>query len=179
MVLTGSLCCVLGAGCGGSGHSSSVSRLQVAVRVCQAARDATARLANQAVALRITSRNPDSVACVVHAGTARLQIVAQASAQAWTEYDTTTSHQSQVYGPGVHEPGQIPQQVTGVGAVAVWIPAQKELVTTNGTPTRGGNYVTVTVKGRAKDGPTPLALARSAAVATLATAPRGPNPGSS
>jgi hypothetical protein len=65
-----------------------------------------------------------------------------------------------------------------VGAAAIWIPAQKELVTTNGTPTRGGNYVTVTVKDPTKDGPAPFALARSAAVATLATAPRGPNPGS-
>ncbi len=178
MALTGSLCCVLAAGCGGSGHSSSTSHLPVAVRVCQAARDATARVAKHAVALRITSRNPVSLVCVVHAGAARLEIAAQASAQAWTEFDTTSSHQSQVYGPGVHEPGQEPLPVTGVGAAAIWIPAEKELVTTNGTPTQGGNYVTVTVKARAKDGPAPLALARSAAVATLATAPRGPNPGS-
>jgi hypothetical protein len=147
--------------------------------VCGAARDAAAGVVHRAVKVRVADHDPANLECRLAAGGKRLDIVAQASPQAWTEYDTMTSHQDQVYGSGgFHEPGQIPKSVAGVGVEASWIAAESELVATNGTPTRGGSYVTVTVTGRSKTGPTPLALARVTASATLASGPRGPNPGS-
>ena len=88
------------------------------------------------------------------------------------EFDTETSHQSQVFGPGVHEPGEIPRAITVPGAVAaVWIPAQREVVATSGSPTHGGSYVTVTVTGRSPRGPAALALAQAIARATFAAHP--------
>jgi len=151
----------------------------VASRVCGAARDAAAGVVHGAVKARVADHDPANLECRLVAGGKRVDIVAQASPQAWTEYDTMTSHQDQVYGSGgFHEPGQIPKTVAGVGVEASWIAAESELVATNGTPTRGGSYVTVTVTGRSKTGPTPLALARATASATLASGPRGLNPGS-
>jgi hypothetical protein len=178
-----SLCCTLAAGCGGSGHlagTASTGRTyaaSVAERVCGAARGATAELTRGAVKVRVTDGGPGNLECRLDGGTMRLDIVVQASVQAWQEFDTTTVHQEQVYGSGgFHEPREIPKAVSGVGVVAAWIPAQDELVATNGTPTRGGSYLTVTVKGKSTNGPPPLALARVAARATLASRPCGPNP---
>jgi hypothetical protein len=120
------------------------------------------------------------VECVLHGGPLRLDVVAQASPQAWVEFDTTQSHQEQVYGPGapgVHNPSQIPQNVSEGAMLAGWIPAKDQLFATNGSPTRGGSYVTVTVTRRASRETTRLKVARAVAFATLTVAPRGPNPG--
>ncbi len=101
-----------------------------------------------------------------------MAIVSQATAQAYTEFDTTTSHQAQVYGPGVHEPGQIPVQSSVPGSVvAVWIRAQAEIVATDAMPARAGTYVTVMLTGRSSRGPDALALTRAVARATFAAHP--------
>jgi hypothetical protein len=145
--------------------------------MCGAARDAAAGLVHGSVKLRVADHDPANLECRLAIGGTRLDIVAQASAQAWVQYDTTTVHQEQVYGSGgFHEPRQLPKAVAGVGTVAAWIPAQGELVATNGTPTRGGSYLTAMVTGWGH-GPAPLALARAVAGPSLASAPRGPNPG--
>jgi hypothetical protein len=96
---------------------------------------------------------------------------------AYTEFDTETSHQEQVYGNGgAHDPRQFPVQVTVPGSVvAVWIPAQLLLVATNATPTTGGAYVTVAVKGRAAPARIALRIAEAAARATFAAHPNGPS----
>jgi hypothetical protein len=105
-------------------------------------------------------------------------VVAQASAQAWTEWDTTQSHQAQVYGGGggLNESAQIPQNVPVPGApLAAWIAAQDELFATNGSQTQGGTYVTVTVKPGPRSGIARLELAKAVTRATVAVAPRGPS----
>jgi hypothetical protein len=124
------------------------------------------------MAVRIVDRDPGNLECALTGRRVRLRLVSQASAQAYMEFDTETSHQSQVFGPGVHEPGQIPRAITVPGAVAaVWIPAQREVVATSGSPTHGGSYVTVTVTGRSPRGPAALALAQAIARATFAAHP--------
>lgn len=175
------VCGALAAGCGGSRpraprphHGAG----RVAQAVCDAARTAAAGHLRGVVAVRVTEADPSNLECVVTGGGMRADVVAQASSQAWAEFDTTSAHQSQVFGSGgVHDPAQFPIPVTGVGEVAVWIAAQGELVATNGTPTRGGSYVTVTVSGAHAPTVRLRALARAIARATLAAAPRGPNPG--
>lgn len=149
----------------------------MAERVCAQARTAAGWLVRGGVGLRVANRDPNDVKCRLRAGALRVDVEAQASAQAWTEFDTTSSHQSQVYGPGVHEPRQIPQNVSAPGMLAAWIPAQDELFATNGSPTRGGSYVTVSVTGHGLRAAARRGLARTVAQAVLAVAPRGPNPG--
>jgi hypothetical protein len=98
----------------------------------------------------------------------RVDVVAQATAQAWTEYDTMVVHQAQAYGPGsVHAPLQLPKTVRGLGGTAAWIPARRELVATNSTPTAGGSYITVNVTRTSARRPGSLALARAIARAML------------
>jgi hypothetical protein len=129
---------------------------------------------------------------VLHSGALRVDVVAEASPQAWVEFDTTQAHQDQVYGSGgVHEPSQIPKNESQGSMLAGWIPAKDELFATNGSPTRGGSYVTVIVtrgaSGKpgakrergATGGPARLRVARAVALATLAVAPRGSSPGGS
>ncbi len=119
--------------------------------------------------------------CVLHGAGMRIHVVAEQSPQAYTEYNTTQAHQQQVYGPaapGVHNPAEIPQDVSEGPMLAGWIPAENELFATNGSPTSGGSYVTVTVT-RGKGDAERRKLARAVALATLAVAPRGPNPGGS
>lgn len=127
--------------------------------------------------MRVVDSDPANVECLLHGTAFRLDVVAQASPQAWTEFDTTQAHQEQVYGPGVHNPSQIPKDASEGAMLAGWIPAKDELFATNGSPTRGGSYVTVTVTRGAKRGTAGLTVARAVALATLAVAPRGPNPG--
>src|SRR5581483_5373607 len=95
------------------------------------------------------------------------------------DYDTTLIHQVQtyVYPPpanGVRDRNQLPHPIPGLGTKAAWIPGQNRLLTTNGLRLRGGNFLSVTVSGRAPPSAR-LALARVVATATLAVAPRGPN----
>jgi hypothetical protein len=129
------------------------------------------------VILRVADGDPDNTACRLRKRRLRVDVVAQASPQAWTEFDTTQAHQDQVYGPGIHDPAQIPRNMSQGSMLAQWIPAKNQLFATNGTPTRGGSYVTVTVTHGPGSDRTRARLAQAVGLATLAIAPRGPNPG--
>lgn len=134
------------------------------------------------VTVRIVDRDPTNVECVLRGGGLRIDLVAQQSPQAYTQFNTTDSHQEQVYGPaapGVHRPGEIPRDASEGPMIAGWIPAENQLFATNGSPTTGGSYMTVTVTRGAKGDAERRKLARAVALATLAVAPRGPNPGAS
>ena len=67
--------------------------------------------------------------------------------------------------------------VPGLGGNATWVPAQGELVATNGTQSMGGSYVTTTVTRSSPHGPASLTVATAVTRATVASAPRGANPG--
>lgn len=169
------LCCAAVAACGGSSHDKAAGpRLPAAERVCGGELQAARALISDA-RLRILDRDPTNIECLVSKGR-RLSVdaIAQASELAWTQYDTVSTHLSQAYGPGsVHDAGQLPQQpVPGLGGNSLWVPAQRELLATNGTQSRGGSYVTVKVTG----GPSDLAVATAVARAALELAPRGSNP---
>ena len=134
------------------------------------------------VTVRIADRDPTNVECVLRGGRVRVDVVAEQSPQAYTQFNTTLSHQQQVYGPaapGVHNPGEIPQDASEGPMIAGWIRAESQLFATNGSPTTGGSYMTVTVTRGAKGDAERRKLARAVALATLAVAPRGPNPGAS
>lgn len=178
------LCCMLAAGCGGgSGGSTHASNARtrhvpVAVRVCGAAQRAADSRLGGSTRLHIADSDPTNVECRLSGKRAHLDVVAQATSVAWTEYDTATVHQVQAFGVGsVHVPSQIPRNVYGVGGLASWIPAQNELIATNGTQSRGGCYLTVKVTHSSLPARARMQLARTVAKATLAVAPRGPNPG--
>jgi hypothetical protein len=177
------LCAVPAAACGGSGSSSQSSSgpgggtAASAQRVCAQARQAAASAVGHPVSTRVASSDPAHLECRLRSGRVRIDVVAQASPQAWTEYDTTQSHQAQVYGPGVHEPGQIPRNMSQGNTLAEWIPAQNQLFGTSGSPTRGGSYVTVTVTHGPRRDAARARLAQAVGLATLAVAPRGANPG--
>jgi hypothetical protein len=130
--------------------------------------------------MHIADDDPAYLECILDARGVHVDVVAQAIAQALGDYDTTLIHQVQtyVYPPpanGVRDRSQLPQPIPGIGTKAAWIPGQQRLLATNGTHTRGGNFLSVTVTGRSISGPARLALARGVAAATLAVAPRGPN----
>jgi hypothetical protein len=140
--------------------------------VCAGNLRATSRLIAGA-RLRILDRDPKNIECVVSKGALTVDTVAQASELAWTEYDTASSHLSQAFGPGtVHVASELPHPVPGLGGNALWVPAQGELIATNGSQSQGGSFVTVKVKGTRSG----LALATAVARATLKLAPRGSNP---
>ena len=127
--------------------------------------------------MRIVDSDPASIECLINGRGIAVDSVAQAAAQAWMEYDTETSHQAQAYGSGaLYEPKQLPQPVPGLPGNVAWIPAQNEVVGTNGTESQGGTYVTVTVTRHSSGGPSSLAVATVVTRALLASAPRGPNP---
>lgn len=181
IVLAAALC-VATAGCGGSARPASSAAAararpaQVAEHVCSRLRRPAAALVGR-VDMRVVDPDPTNLECLLSGQGIRVDVVAQATAQAWTEYDTTVVHQVQAYGSGsVHAPSQLPTIVRGLGGNAVWIPALHELVATNGTPSVGGTYLTVKVTRTTARGPASLALARAIARATLASAPRGPDP---
>ena len=97
-------------------------------------------------------------------------------------FDAVTSHQAQAYGSGaVDEPAEMPHLLANFQFEEAWIPAQDEMVATNGTQTRGGSYVTVTVTraGRRSSTrhPSTMELANAITHATIASAPRGSKPG--
>ena len=99
---------------------------------------------------------------------------------AWTEYDTTYSHFAQAFGPSsVHSSSELPHPVPNLSGNAAWIPAQDELIATNGTQSSGGSYVTVKLSGARHIPPGTSAdeLAGSIGKATLGSAPRGGSPG--
>ena len=161
-------CALAATACGGSSAPSK----PVAQRVCDGAQRAAAATIGRPVSAHIAGRSPANLGCVLRASHVRVAVVSQASAQAYMEFDTTTSHQSQVFGPGVHEPGQIPVPASVPGSVvAVWIRAEREIVATDAMPGHGGAYVTVTVAGSGVRGAQALALARAVARATFAAHP--------
>jgi hypothetical protein len=165
-------CCAGLAACGGSSRPTAAS-------VCAADRQAAGKVLGPGTGMRIADPDPVNIECMITGHGVRLDVVAQASPRAWTAYDTVTSHLSQVFGSSsVHDSSELPLPVPGVSGNAVWVAAQRELIATNGTPTTGGSYVTVTVKPGSASAPTSLAVAEDVARATLAAAPRGSNPGS-
>lgn len=164
-----------GAGCGAA--SRAAPKAPAYQRVCARAQQAT-RAVLGPVVLRIADSDPANIECVLQRTGIRVDAVAQAATQAWTQYDTAVVHQSQAYGSGpTFTPSQLPQNVSIRGAQASWIPAQNELIATNGTESTAGSYVTVTLKGKPARGIGKEALARGVAAAVLAVAPRGPSPG--
>jgi hypothetical protein len=174
------LCCGVASACGGSSHSASrtsQAKVPVAQRVCGLAQRAAGNVQGGQVHLRIANPDPANVECVLSRDGIHLDVNAQASPVAWTQYDTTVVHQAQAFGPGsVHDASALPQPVPGMSGNAAWLPTEHQLVTTNGTETQGGSYVTVTVKRSSQHGPASVPLARAVAIATLASAPRGPTP---
>ena len=186
------------AGCGGSSTSRAAGRgasrpaspaasgqgspgasrgPSLAERVCGGARQAAAKTLGSPLTARIVSPAPADLQCVLTGRQVQVAVGSQAGTRAYTEFDTETAHQEQVYGNGgVHDPSQFPTPITVPGSVvAVWIPAQMLLVATNATPTTGGAYVTVAVKGRAAPARIALRIAEAAARATFAAHPNGPS----
>jgi hypothetical protein len=127
--------------------------------------------------MRIVSPAAASLQCVLTGNQVQVSLGSQAGSRAYTEFDTETSHQEQVFGNGgVHDPNQVPTAITVPGSVvAVWVPAQMLLVATNATPTTGGAYVTVAVEGSAAPAKIALRVATAAARATFAAHPNGPS----
>ncbi len=159
---------VIAAGCGGAARPPQ----PVADRVCEGAQRAAVTTLGHPVSARIAGRDPGNLRCTLLERRLAVAIVSQASPEAYTIFNTTSAHQSQVYGPGVHEPGEIPVAVSVSGAVvALWIPAQREIVATDAMPSGHGAYVTVTVTGASADDRSALTLARAVARATFAAHP--------
>jgi hypothetical protein len=123
----------------------------------------------------ITDKDPTNIECTVEGKGAGLALTAQASAQAFTAYDTAMTHFEQALAAAGQT--QHPQSLSGLGTVASWVPSQRELLATNGSQFRGGNFLTVAVTRWSSSGQTPLAVARVVAKRALPLAPRGPNPG--
>jgi hypothetical protein len=165
------ICIGVGA-CGGDAGP----HLQVATRVCRGDRSAV-RHALGAASLKIVDRNPANIECMVSGGGVRVDVVAQASSAAWTEFDTLVSHQAQGFEGAGSNPASKPVDLAGLGYNAAWIASDSKLLATNGTQFQGGSFVTVTVAGRAPNGTSKVGVAKAVASATLAAAPRGPNPG--
>lgn len=164
-------------GASGQASPSASHGPALAERVCGGARQAAAKTLGSPLTARVVSPAPAGLQCVLTGRQVQVTVGSQAGTRAYTEFDTETSHQEQVYGNGgAHDPSQFPVQVTVPGSVvAVWIPAQLLLVATNATPTTGGAYVTVAVKGRAAPAKIALRVAEAAARATFAAHPNGPS----
>jgi len=174
--------CALLAGCGGSStpaRSAPAPRASgesLAERVCGGAREAAEKVLGSPLSARIVSPVAASLECVLSGRQVQVTVESQAGPRAYTEFDTETAHQEQVFGPGVHKPSQIPVAITVPGSqVAVWIPAQMLVVATNATPTTAGAYVTVAVSGQAAPAKVALRVGEAAADATFAAHPNGPS----
>lgn len=156
-----------------------------AERVCGGARQAAAKAFGSALSLRIVSPQAADLECVLTGHQVQVTIDSQAGPRAYTEFDTESSHLSQVFGNGgANNPAQQPVPVTVAGSqAAVWIPAQLMVVATDSTPSGGGNgapagagaYVTVTVSGHAAPATLAQRVATAAAAATFAAHPDGPS----
>jgi hypothetical protein len=190
--------CALLVGCGGSDssapraaaastHASSPhsSSDALAERVCGGARQAAAKAFGSPLSERIVSPAPADLECLLTGRQVQVTIDSQAGPRAYTEFDTETSHQSQVFGNGgVNNPAQQPVPATVPGSqAAVWIPAQKMVVATDSSPTGtsagapggAGAYVTVAVTGQAVAANVALRVAEAAAGAVFAAHPDGPS----
>lgn len=196
-ILVAAAGCALLAGCSGSGtsapraHASSpdasstrASSDVFADRVCGGARQAAAKAFGSSLSERIVSPAAADLQCVLTGRQVQVAIESQAGPRAYTEFDTTISHFSQVFGNGgANNPAQQPVPATVPGTqAAVWIAAQQMIVATDSSPTGGNNgapvgagaYVTVTVTGRAASPKTALRVATAAAAGTFAAHPDGP-----
>jgi hypothetical protein len=175
------LCCAV-AGCGGSAHRTSTARpatvkpAPVAARVCAHLLDAARTILGAGITMRIANSDPANIECLVSGRGLRLDMVAQASPRAWEQFSTIVVHQAQAFGTGSAQNPQLPIDLPGRDSAA-WIPTKQELVTTNGTQGTAGSFVTVDVTRTAKRAPPSLRVARAIGSATLAVAPKGPNPG--
>jgi hypothetical protein len=156
------------------GSSHATPKGPPAARVCDAARRAAAQTVGKPVTLRITDHDPAYIQCTVQGGGTKFSILAEADAQAYTAYDTTTAHLAQANG-AAGKP-QNPLSVPGVGAVASWYAGERELVATSATLYRGGCFVTVSVMGWSSKSVSPLAASRLLARRIFTVAPRGPDP---
>lgn len=179
------LCCGTAAGCSpaasGSKATSSTTPASraaaVAARVCHSAGQAARPLLGDGTRVRVADDDPYHIECLISGRGIRVDTVAQASSGALDWWGTVANHQLQAFGEGsVHVPSQLPQLVPGLSTVNVlWIPAESEMMATNGTDSIGGTYVTVTVTRRSPGGPSSLAVATAVTRALLASAPVGPN----
>lgn len=165
--------CLLAGACGSSG---SAPAKPVGQRVCNGGQRAAAAALGHPVNAHILSPAASDLQCSLSDGRVRVMVVSQASAQAYTEFNTVDSHQAQVYGPasaGVHNAGQQPLPISVPGSVAaIWIRAQKMIVATDATPTSGrGSYVTVTVAGKRVTDRAAHSLAQAVARAIFAAHP--------
>jgi hypothetical protein len=157
--------------CLASCASSTRSKPQ-AQRVCDAARRAAAGALGAAVNARLARQDPADLSCVLRKAGVSAVLVVRQSPDAYSEFNTTSAHQSQVFGPGVHQAGEIPQPMTVRGAtVAVWIPAEHEVVATDAQPGQGGVFLTASVSGRGVHHGSAMNLARAVAEATFAAHP--------
>jgi hypothetical protein len=179
------LCCgAVAGGCGGSSHSSTPTHraattpkaVPVAARVCTHVLQAARAILGPATGMQIADADPANIECLISGGGLRLDAVAQASPRAWTQFDTVVVHQVQAFGTAGANNPQLPVDIPGPDSTA-WIPSKQELVTTNGTQSTGGSYVTVDVTRTSKHAPSSLRVARAVGSATLAVAPPGPSPG--
>jgi hypothetical protein len=161
------------AACGGSGHTAAKG--PPAVRVCTAAASAAGRALGSRVKFSITDKDPVNIECALSGSGVKLAVTAQASSQAYTAWNIATTHFEQAFGAFGHT--QHPQTFPGLGTVAQWFPAQQQFLTTNGTPSRGGTFVTIAVTHWASPATSRVSVARAVAQRVLAVAPRGPNPG--
>ena len=164
--------------CGGTSSASTdfkPASKDAAQQICAKARGAAAAALHRGVSLKIADRDPTNVECRLRGAGTRLDLVAQQAPQAWTMWDTTQVHQLQAYGPRAHpQKGQIPLYYNAPGVLVGWIPAQRMIFATNGTQSKGGSYVTVTVSGK-RHGRDQVRLARAVTLAALEVAPKGPN----
>jgi hypothetical protein len=174
--------CALLVGCDGSSASAPrahASSDALAERVCGGARQAAAKAFGSPLSERIVSPAAANLECVLTGRQVQVTIDSQAGPRAYTEFDTTSSHYSQVFGNGgANNPAEQPVPATVPGSqAAIWIPAQLMVVATDSTPTNGGAgaYVTVSVSGRAAPAKTALRVATAAAGATFAAHPDGPS----
>jgi hypothetical protein len=161
------------AACGGF----SAPKVQIATRVCRGDLNAVRKVLG-AVRLRIADSDPANIECVLSGDGLRLDVVAEASPRAWTQFDTLVVHAVQAPVPNsVHQASNLPRDLPGLGYSAAWNAGGRQLLATNGTQSTGGSFVTITVRGSVRRGSSDLTVARVAATATLAAAPRGPSPG--
>lgn len=163
-------CIGLGA-CGASGP-----KLPIATQVCRSDLRAARHLLG-AASVRIADPDRGNIECVVSGGGLRVDVVAQASAQAWTEFDTLVVHQAQGFEASASNSASMPRDLAGLGYNAAWIVSDGKLLATNGSQSQGGSFVTVTVAGHPRNGTSKLRVAQAVSTATLASAPRGPSPG--
>jgi len=156
--------------CGGS----SAPKGPIATRVCQSGAKAMRSLVGPAK-IRVADADPTNIECVLSGDGIRLDVVAQASPRAWTQYDTLVVHAAQAFVPGSAK-SNLPVDLPGLGFNAAWVAAKSQLLATNGTQSTGGSFLSIMVSGhaRTKSG---LEVAKRVATATLALAPRGPSPG--